>query len=137
MAANERTYDPTLARYTAPLMDDADRRNTGGKYRIVPIIDSAVAMALRTKGLTVTVGSGVDGSPFPHGSQAVEFEALVKQAHMDPSRAIQTGTLVNAKVLGWLTDIGSVEAGKFADLVAVPGNPLADITELGRVDFVM
>jgi imidazolonepropionase-like amidohydrolase len=137
MVANGLTYDPTLARYTAPLIDDADRRNTGAQYRIVPIIDSAVAMALRTKGLTVTVGSGVDGSVFPHGSQAVEFEALVKQAHMDPARAIQAGTLLNARVLGWQNDIGSVESGKFADLVAVPGDPVADITELQRVDFVM
>ena len=83
------------------------------------------------------VGSGVDGATFPHGTQALEFEALVKRAGMSPARAIQSGTIVNAEVLGWQDRIGSIEKGKFADLIAVSGDPLADITELQRVKFVM
>ena len=83
------------------------------------------------------VGSGVDGSTFPHGTQALEFEQLVKQAGVSPAQAIQSGTIVNAEVLGWADRVGSVEKGKFADLVAVSGDPLADITELQRVKFVM
>jgi imidazolonepropionase-like amidohydrolase len=83
------------------------------------------------------VGSGVDGSTFPHGTQALEFAALVKQAGLTPARTIQSGTIVNAEVLGWGNDLGSVEKGKYADLVAVSGDPLADIAELQRVKFVM
>ena len=83
------------------------------------------------------LGSGVDGATFPHGTQGLEFEALVKRAHLSPARAIQSGTIVNAEVFGWADRVGSVEKGKYADLVAVSGDPLADITELQRVKFVM
>ena len=80
---------------------------------------------------------GADGSTFPHGTQALEFESLVKRSGMTPARAIQAGTLVNAEAMGWQGQIGSITAGKFADLVAVSGDPIADITELQRVKFVM
>jgi imidazolonepropionase-like amidohydrolase len=56
---------------------------------------------------------------------------------LSPARAIQAGTTVNAEVLGWQDQIGSIDKGKFADLIAVSGDPLADITELQRVKFVM
>jgi imidazolonepropionase-like amidohydrolase len=83
------------------------------------------------------MGSGADGSTYAHGTQALDFEALVKHAGMSPARAIQAGTTINAEVLGWQDQIGSVAKGKYADLVAVSGDPLADITELQRVKFVM
>jgi imidazolonepropionase-like amidohydrolase len=137
MVAKGLRYDPTLVRYTEPYMDDNDNKNTGGKYRMIPIINNAVTMAGTAAGLKIMVGSGVDGSTFPHGTQALEFEALVKQAHMSPARAIQSGTIVNAEALGWQDQIGSIEKGKYADLVAVSGDPLADIAELQRVKFVM
>jgi imidazolonepropionase-like amidohydrolase len=137
MVAKGLAYDPTLTRYTEPYMDDNDAKNTGGKYRMIPIIEQAVTMAGRTKGLPIMVGSGVDGSTFPHGTQALEITALVKQAHMDPARAVQSATMVNAQVLGWQDQIGSIEKGKYADLVAVSGDPVADIAELQRVKFVM
>ena len=63
--------------------------------------------------------------------------ALVKQAHFPPARAIQSATVNSAEVLGWQDRIGSLEAGKYADLIAMPGNPTIDITELQRVNFVM
>jgi imidazolonepropionase-like amidohydrolase len=56
---------------------------------------------------------------------------------MSPARAIQSGTTVNAEAMGWQDHVGSIEKGKYADLIAVSGNPLADITELQRVKFVM
>jgi len=130
-------YDPTIVRYTEPYMDDNDARNTGGRYRMIPIFEKAVTMAAATTGMKVMVGSGVDGSTFAHGTQALEFEWLVRRAGMSPARAIQSGTIVNAEAMGWADRVGSVEAGKFADLVAVSGDPLADITELQRVRFVM
>jgi imidazolonepropionase-like amidohydrolase len=130
-------YDPTFARYTIPLMDDNDARSTGGKFRMIPIFEKAVTMAAATPGLKMLVGSGVDGDTFPHGTQAIEFELLVKHAGMTPVKVLQAATLNNAEVLGWQKDIGSVEKGKFADLIAVSGDPLSDITELQRVKFVM
>jgi imidazolonepropionase-like amidohydrolase len=130
-------YDPTLARYTIPLMDDNDARSTGGKYRMIPIFEKAVTMAAATPGLKMMVGSGVDGDTFPHGTQGIEFELLVKRAGMTPVKVLQASTVNNAEILGWQKDVGSIEKGKFADLIAVSGDPLADITELQRVKFVM
>jgi len=137
MAQKGLYYDPTFVRYTEPYMDDNDNKNTGGKYRMIPIFEKAVTMAVATQGLKVMVGSGVEGSTFAHGTQALEFEWLVKRAGMSPARAIQSGTMINAEALGWSNRIGSIEKGKYADLVAVSGDPLADITELQRVKFVM
>jgi imidazolonepropionase-like amidohydrolase len=137
MVAKGLYYDPTLIRYTQAYMNDNDDKNTGGKYRIVPIFQKAVAMAAATKGLKILVGSGADGDTIAHGSQTIEFENLVKMAEMSPARAIQAGTIVNAEALGWQDEVGSLEKGKFADIVAVSGDPLADITELQRVKFVM
>ena len=137
MAARGLYYDPTLVRYMEPYMDDVDARNTGGKFRIIPIFEKAARTASATPGIQVMMGSGADGSTFPHGTQGLEFEALVKRAGLTPARAIQAGTAVNAKVLGWEDRIGSIDAGKYADLIAVSGDPLADITELQRVKFVM
>ncbi|MGA2114589.1 MAG: amidohydrolase family protein [Bryobacteraceae bacterium] len=130
-------YDPTFVRYLEPYMDDNDAKNTGGKYRMIPIFERAVTMAAATKGLKLMMGSGADGSTYAHGTQALDFEALVKRAGMSPVRAIQAGTTINAEVLGWQDRIGSIDKGKYADLIAVSGDPLADITELQRVKFVM
>jgi imidazolonepropionase-like amidohydrolase len=137
MAAKHLFYDPTLVRYTEPYLDDSDNKSTGGKYRIIPIFERAARMAAATKGIKVMMGSGVDGSTFPHGTQALEFEWLVKRAGLSPTGAIQAGTTINAEVLGWQDQIGSIDKGKYADLIAVSGDPLADITELQRVKFVM
>ncbi len=130
-------YDPTFVRYLEPYMDDNDARNTGGKYRMIPIFEKAVNLAANTKGLKIMMGSGADGSTYPHGTQALDFEALVKRGGLTPVRAIQAGTTINAEVMGWQDRIGSIEKGKYADLIAVSGDPLADIAELQRVKFVM
>ena len=137
MVAKGLFYDPTLQRYIEPYMDDTDAKNTGGKYRMIPIFEKAVAMAAATKGMKIMVGSGADGSTYAHGTQALDFEMLVKRAGLTPVRALQGGTIINAEALGWQDQIGSIDKGKFADLVAVSGDPLADITELQRVKFVM
>ena len=130
-------FEPTLQRYTEPYMDDNDQKNTGGKYRMIPIFEKAVTMAAATKGLKLMVGSGADGATLAHGTQALEFEMLVKHAGVSPVKVLQAGTMTNATAMGWQDQIGSVDKGKFADLVAVSGDPLADITELKRVKFVM
>jgi imidazolonepropionase-like amidohydrolase len=130
-------YDPTLQRYIEPYMDDNDAKNTGSKYRMIPIFEKAVSMAAATKGMKIMVGSGADGSTYAHGTQALDFEMLVKYGGLTAARAIQAGTSVNAEALGWQDQIGSIDKGKYADLIAVSGDPLADITELQRVQFVM
>jgi imidazolonepropionase-like amidohydrolase len=137
MVAKGLSFDPTFTRYTVPSMDDDDARKTGGKYRMIPLVTKAVSMAVATKGLPIMIGSGADGGPYPHGVQAIEFAALVKHAGLSPARAIQSGTIVNATAMGWQDRIGSIESGKYADIIAVSGNPLTDISELQRVRFVM
>jgi imidazolonepropionase-like amidohydrolase len=137
MVAKGLFYDPTLQRYIEPYMDDNDAKNTGGKYRMIPIFEKAVAMAAATKGMKIMVGSGADGATYAHGTQALDFEMLVKHGGLTPVRALQGGTIINAEALGWQDQIGSIDKGKFADLVAVSGDPLADITELQRIKFVM
>jgi imidazolonepropionase-like amidohydrolase len=130
-------FEPTLQRYTEPYMDDNDEKNTGGKYRMIPIFEKAVTMAAATKGTKLMVGSGADGATFPHGTQALESEMLVKHAGVPAVKVLQAGMMNNATAMGWQDQIGSVDKGKFADIVAVSGDPTADITELKRVKFVM
>ena len=84
----------------------------------------------------VSFAMGSDVGPFPHGTQAREFILMVKYG-MKPLAAIQAGTLNGAKVLGWRGQIGALKAGYFADVIAVPGNPLEDISVLQKVAFVM
>ena len=94
-------------------------------------------MASVTKGMKMMMGSGCDGETYVHGTQALDFEALVKYGGLTPVRAIQAATTVNAEALGWQDRIGSIDKGKFADIIAVSGDPTADITELQHVKFVM
>jgi imidazolonepropionase-like amidohydrolase len=84
----------------------------------------------------VPVAMGSDVGPFQHGTQAREFVLMVKYG-MTPLAAIQAGTLNAAKLLGWQDQIGVLKAGYLADIIAVPGNPLEDISLLQNVSFVM
>jgi imidazolonepropionase-like amidohydrolase len=129
-------YDPTGIRYTLPSIDENDRKRTGGKYSIVPIFEKNARAALTHKGLKVMFGSGVDGEMYAHGTQGRDFAWLVQHG-MTPAAAIQSATVVDAQMLGWQDQIGSLEKGKYADIIAVSGDPLQDITELERVKFVM
>ncbi|MGB9402584.1 MAG: amidohydrolase family protein [Candidatus Acidiferrales bacterium] len=84
----------------------------------------------------VPIAMGSDVGPFPHGTQALEFVLMVKYG-MSPLAAIQAGTLNGAKLLAWQDKIGVLKPGYAADVVAVPGNPLDDISALQKVSFVM
>jgi len=84
----------------------------------------------------VKIGFGTDAAVYPHGLNAHEFAVYVKLG-MTPLQAIQTATVNDADLLGWSDKIGTIEPGKFADIVAVDGDPLGDITTLERVKFVM
>ncbi len=84
----------------------------------------------------VKIGLGTDNVGFPATFPAREFAELINLG-MTPMQAIQAGTKVNAELLGKEKDLGTIEVGKMADLIAVKGDPLTDITELQRVKFVM
>lgn len=81
-------------------------------------------------------GAQADSTGFPHRSQGEMFAYFVKWG-MTPAQALRMATTTNAEIIGWADRVGTVEKGKFADLIAVPGDPLKDITELQRVRFVM
>jgi len=85
-------------------------------------------------GVPMAVGSDV--GPYPHGTQAREFVLMVKYG-MTPLAALQAGMINGAKLLGWQGQIGALKPGYFADIIAVPGNPLQDIGVLQKVTFVM
>jgi len=85
-------------------------------------------------GVPMAIGSDV--GPFPHGTQAREFVLMVKYG-MTPLAALQADMINGAKLLGWQGQIGALRPGYFADIVAVPGNPLQDISVLEKVAFVM
>jgi imidazolonepropionase-like amidohydrolase len=121
-------YHYSLSDYTA-----RDAKSTGGKYSLEALREKSGRLAV-SRGLKISFGSGA--GPFPHGVQAREFAYLVKYG-MAPAQAIQTATTVAAEMMGWQAQIGSIEKGKFADIIAVAGDPLSDITELERVKFVM
>jgi imidazolonepropionase-like amidohydrolase len=85
-------------------------------------------------GIPFAVGSDV--GPFPHGTQAVEMELMVRYG-MKPLAVLQADMIEGARVLGWQGQIGELKPGYYADVVAVPGNPLEDITAVEHVSFVM
>jgi len=82
------------------------------------------------------VGFGTDAAVYPHGLNAHEFAVYVRLG-MTPLQAIQTSTINDADLLGWSNKIGTLEAGKWADMIAVDGDPLKDVTTLEHVKFVM
>jgi imidazolonepropionase-like amidohydrolase len=82
------------------------------------------------------VGFGTDAAVYPHGLNAHEFAVYVRLG-MSPLQAIQTATVNDADLLGWSDKIGTIEAGKYADIIAVDGDPLKDVTTLQNVKFVM
>ncbi len=84
----------------------------------------------------VPIAAGSDVGPFPHGTQAREFVLMVKYG-MTPLAALQAGTLNGAKLLGWQDRIGALKPGYLADIIAVPGDPLRDISVLQNVAVVM
>jgi imidazolonepropionase-like amidohydrolase len=84
----------------------------------------------------VPMALGTDVGPFPHGTQAREFELMVKFG-MTPLAVLQADLLNGAKLLGWDGQIGALEPGYFADVIAVAGNPLQDVSTLKNVSFVM
>jgi imidazolonepropionase-like amidohydrolase len=84
----------------------------------------------------IPVVFGTDAAVFPHGLNARQFAIMVERG-MSPLQAIQAATSVAAEYMGWSDRVGAIEAGRFGDVIAVRGDPLADITVLQNVDVVI
>ena len=79
---------------------------------------------------------GTDAGVYPHGWNGRQFAKMIAWG-MTPMQAIQSATLNAAELLGWSDSVGSIAPGRYADIIAVNGDPLADISELERIVFVM
>jgi imidazolonepropionase-like amidohydrolase len=114
-----------------------DLRDTGGRNSRLRLAEQGFKRALAA-GVPIIFGSGATSAAIPHGKQADQFKYYAKWG-MSSVRALQTAYLPAARMLNydWETQIGSIEKGKFADIIAVSGNPLTDVTEMERVKFVM
>ncbi|MET0754314.1 MAG: amidohydrolase family protein [Pyrinomonadaceae bacterium] len=100
---------------------------------VSPLVGKACNKAYQNK---VKIAFGTDAGVYPHGDNAKEFQYLV-EAGVSPIDALFMATRNAADLIGKSNDVGSVQAGRFADLVAVKGNPLEDITLLQNISFVM
>jgi imidazolonepropionase-like amidohydrolase len=137
MKKNGTYLVPTL--YLADwFMENADRNHVpdfllGKAKAVMPAARKNIAHAFASG---VKVAFGTDAAVYPHGLNAHEFAVMVKLG-LTPLQAIQAATVNAADLLGWPGKVGSLEPGAWADLVAVDGDPLKDVTTLERVKFVM
>ena len=85
----------------------------------------------------VKIALGTDAAVYPHGLNAHEVDVYVNQFGMTPLEGIQTGTVNAADLMGWTDRVGTIEPGKWADVIAIDGDPLKDVRRLQHVSFVM
>jgi imidazolonepropionase-like amidohydrolase len=107
-----------------------------GAKRERPMLDYKIKEFKKQIAAGIPFAVGSDVGPFPHGTQAREFELMVKFG-MKPLAVLQADMINGARLLGWGGQIGELKPGYFADIVAVPGSPLDDISVLEHVSFVM
>ena len=118
----------TVGAYVAP--------GRGGNWTKMVDLEKAAFQKALKKNVKIALGTDAGGFDWKEVNQAKEFEYYVAYG-MTPMQAIRSGTVVPAELLGWSDKIGTIELGKWADIVAVAGDPLKDITELEHVKFVM
>ena len=128
-------YVPTVDDLIA--LEKGDLDATGGRNSRLKMLEQAVRRAVAAN-VPIVFGSGVTSEHIPHGRQANQF-AYYARWGMGPVKALQTAFLPAARLLNYdmENEIGSLEKGKFADVIAVSGNPTVDVTEMERVKFVM
>jgi imidazolonepropionase-like amidohydrolase len=127
-------YVPTL--YTSDVIDTSAQVPESEKERERQIKDAQYAGFRRALAAGLPIGLGSDAAVIPHGQNAHELSVRVRLGEK-PMATLVSATRLNAEILGWSDRIGTIERGKLADVVAVPGDPLADITAVERVGFVM
>src|ERR1700737_2342778 len=118
----------TVGEYVAP--------GRGGNWTKMVDLEKAAFQKALKKNVKIALGTDAGGFDWKELNQAKEFAYYVNYG-MTPMQAIRSGTVVPAELLGWSDKMGTIEAGKWADMVAVSGDPLKDITELERAKFVM
>jgi imidazolonepropionase-like amidohydrolase len=123
---------PTLYVYCCAL-EKGDLAMSQGKTSRLVIHEVSFKKALAAG---VKIAFGTDAGSFPHGTQAIEFEWMTRYG-MSPLQAIQAATISAADLMGWGDQVGAIEVGKFADVIAVDESPLDDIKQLEHVRFVM
>jgi imidazolonepropionase-like amidohydrolase len=134
---NRRTfYVPTLYTSEAILGGEGAHIPASEIERERQIRDVQYAGFRRALAAGIPIGFATDSAVIPHGKNAHELTIRVGFGESSMS-ALTAATSLNAEILGWSDRVGSIEKGKFADLVAVAGDPLKDITEMERVRFVM
>jgi len=105
------------------------------KMKVVSAVEKDNARHAIAAGVKVALGT--DASVYPHGLNAHEIDVYVNQFGMSPLQGIQTGTVNAADLMGWSDKVGSIAVGKWADIIAVDGDPLKDVRILQHVNFVM
>src|SRR2546421_3822866 len=118
-------------------VEQADLRETGGRNSRLKLLEQAVRRAVAA-GVPIVFGSGATSDRIPHGKQAGQFKYYAKWG-LGPAQSLQTAYLSAARMLNydWEKHIGTIETGKYADIIAVSGNPIADLSVMERVRFVM
>jgi imidazolonepropionase-like amidohydrolase len=118
-------------------LEKEDLDATGGRNSRLKLAEQAFRRAIAA-GVPIVFGSGATSPAIPHGTQGNQFE-LYRKWGMTAEQSLQTAFMNAARMLnyGIESDIGSIEKGKFADIIAVTGNPLTDLSEMERVRFVM
>jgi imidazolonepropionase-like amidohydrolase len=125
---------PTL--YISKVVPDDPRVPASERERARQIRERQVQSFQMARAAGLPIGLGTDVPVMPHGQNAKELSFRVALGESAMS-ALVSATRINAEILGWSDRVGTVEPGKWADLVAVPGDPLQDITVTERVGFVM
>jgi imidazolonepropionase-like amidohydrolase len=135
MLEKKLTYVPTVDDLVA--LEEPDLKETGGRNSRLKLLEQAFRKAVAA-GVQIAFGSGATSPAIPHGKQANQF-AYYQKWGLTPAQSLQTAYLPAARMLNydWEKHIGSIEKGKFADIIAVAGNPLNDLSEMERVRFVM
>ena len=135
LLAKKLPYVPTVDDLVS--LEKEDLAATGGRNSRLKMLEQAVRRAVAAN-IPIVFGSGATSEHIPHGRQADQFAFYAKWG-MGPVKALQTAFLPAAQLLNYDMEsaIGSIEKDKFADIIAVSGNPTADVTEMERVKFVM
>jgi imidazolonepropionase-like amidohydrolase len=120
-----------IAEYFA---DHASTPERAARLKAEQVMHAAEFKKQMAAGVLFAVGSDV--GPFPHGTQAREMELMVEFG-MKPADVLRADLINGAKLLGWSGQIGDLKAGYYADVIAIAGNPVDDITALRKVTFVM
>lgn len=122
--------------YTGEVIEGSAHVPESEKQRARELREAKQLAFRRALAAGLPIGFGTDSGVIPHGANARELAVRVGLGE-SPMAALVSATRLNAEILGWADRIGSVEAGKLADLIAVAGDPLADIRVMEKVVFVM